>query len=43
LAATGLSADPKEYRRRLGEQPDDQLDRWVAELMRDVVKRRGIV
>jgi hypothetical protein len=43
LAATGLSADPKEYRRRLGEQPDDQLDRWAAELMRDVVKRRGIV
>jgi hypothetical protein len=43
LAATGLSADPKEYRKRLDGQPDDQLDRWVAELMRDVVKRRGIV
>jgi len=43
LASSGLSADPKEYRRRLGDQPDDQLDRWVAELMRDVVKRRGIV
>jgi hypothetical protein len=43
LGSTGLSADPKEYRKRLGDQPDDQLDRWVAELMRDVVKRRGIV
>jgi hypothetical protein len=43
LATTGLSGDPKEYRKRLDEQPDDQLDRWVAELMRDVVKRRGIV
>jgi hypothetical protein len=43
VAATGLSADPKEYRQRLADQSDDQLDRWVAELMRDVVKRRGIV
>jgi hypothetical protein len=43
MSGTGLSADPKEYRARLDEQPDDQIDRWVAELMRDVVKRRGIV
>lgn len=43
MPATGLSADPKEYRRRLADQPDDQIDHWVAELMRDVVKRRGIV
>jgi hypothetical protein len=43
VAVTGLSGDPKEYRRRLNEQPDDQIDRWTAELMRDVVKRRGIV
>jgi hypothetical protein len=43
LGATGLSGDPKEYRKRLAEQPDDQIDRWVAELMRDVVRRRGIV
>ena len=43
MSGTGLSADPKEYRARLGEQSDDQLDRWVSELMRDVVKRRGIV
>lgn len=43
MGATGLSTDPKEYRARLGEQPDEQIDRWVAELLRDVVKRRGIV
>jgi len=43
MGATGLSADPKEYRSRLADQPDDQIDRWAAELMRDVVKRRGIV
>jgi hypothetical protein len=43
MGATGLSADPQEYRARLAEQPDDQIDRWVAELLRDVVKRRGIV
>ena len=43
MSATGLSTDPKEYRARLDEQSDDQIDRWVAELMRDVVIRRGIV
>ena len=43
MSGTGLSADPREYRARLADQPDDQIDRWVAELMRDVVKRRGIV
>ena len=43
MSGTGLSADPKEYRKRLGDQADDQIDRWVSELMRDVVKRRGIV
>src|SRR6266480_937270 len=43
VAATGLSADPKEYRARLAEQSDDQIDTWTAELMRDVVIRRGIV
>jgi hypothetical protein len=43
VATTGLSADPKEYRARLAEQSDDQIDAWVAELMRDVVIRRGIV
>jgi hypothetical protein len=43
VEATGLSANPDEYRARLREQSDDQLDAWVAELLRDVVKRRGIV
>jgi hypothetical protein len=43
VASTGLSADPKEYRNRLTEQSDDQIDAWVAELMRDVAKRRGVI
>lgn len=43
MSGTGLSATPKEYRARLDGQPDDQIDSWVSELMRDVVKRRGIV
>lgn len=43
MASTGLSADPKVYRARLAEQTDEQIDAWVAELMRDVVIRRGIV
>ena len=43
MAATGLSADAQEYRSRLAEQPDAQIDTWAAELMRDVATRRGIV
>jgi hypothetical protein len=43
VGATGLSADPNEYRTRLTEQPDSQIDTWASELMRDVAKRRGIV
>ncbi len=43
MASTGLSADPIEYRKRLADQSDDQIDAWAAELMRDVVIRRGIV
>lgn len=43
MAATGLSADPKEYRIRLAEQTDQQIDLWAAELMRDVAKRRGVL
>ena len=43
MAATGLSADPTEYRARLGEQDDAQLDAWASELMRDVAKRRGVL
>jgi hypothetical protein len=42
VATTGLSADPKEYRDRLAEQSDDQLDAWASELMRDVAIRRGV-
>ena len=38
----GLSADPKEYRARLAEQTDEQIDAWAAELMRDVAIRRGV-
>jgi hypothetical protein len=43
LTTTGLSADPTEYRRRLGEQSDEQIDAWVAELMRDIAIRRGVL
>jgi hypothetical protein len=43
MSGTGLSADPTEYRNRLADQSDDQIDAWASELMRDVVKRRGIV
>lgn len=43
VATTGLSADPTEYRRRLGEQTDDQIDAWAAELMRDIAIRRGVL
>jgi hypothetical protein len=42
VASTGLSADPTEYRQRLTEQSDDQIDAWAAELMRDVAIRRGV-
>lgn len=43
MATTGLSADPTEYRTRLGEQTDEQIDAWAAELMRDVAIRRGVI
>jgi hypothetical protein len=43
VADTGLSADPTEYRARLAEQSDDQIDAWAAALMRDVAIRRGVV
>jgi hypothetical protein len=42
VGATGLSSDPKEYRGRLEEQSDDQIDAWAAEMMRDVAIRRGV-
>ena len=43
MAATGLSSDPIEYRARLTEQTDQQIDAWAAELMRDVAIRRGVI
>jgi hypothetical protein len=44
VASTGgLSPDPKEYRQRLAEQSDDQIDAWASEMMRDVAKRRGVL
>ncbi|MDP8904809.1 MAG: hypothetical protein M3N29_05755 [Chloroflexota bacterium] len=42
MTATGLSATPEEYRRRLDEQPDERVDAWVAELMRDMSIRHGV-
>jgi hypothetical protein len=43
VEATGLSATEEEYRARLGEQSDEQIDAWAAELMRDVAIRRGVI
>ena len=43
MATTGLSADRAEYRSRLTEQTDEQIDAWAAELMRDVAIRRGVL
>ena len=42
MTATGLSATPQEYRERLDAQTDEQIDAWVAELLRDVSIRRGV-
>jgi hypothetical protein len=43
VAGTGLSANPTEYRQRLDEQSDEQIDAWAAELMRDVAIRKGVL
>lgn len=43
MGATGLSADRNEYRARLAEQTDAQIDAWAAEMMRDTAIRRGVV
>lgn len=43
MGTTGLSADPTEYGARLAAQNDEQIDAWVAELMRDMVIRRGVI
>jgi hypothetical protein len=42
VGATGLATNPTEYRDRLREQSDEQLDAWAGELMRDVAARRGV-
>ncbi|HEY4751996.1 MAG TPA: hypothetical protein VIH37_01850 [Candidatus Limnocylindrales bacterium] len=43
MGATGLSADRTEYRTRLADQSDAQIDTWAAEMMRDTAIRRGVV
>ena len=43
MEATGLSADPTQYRARLAEQSDAQIDAWAAELMRDIAIRKGVL
>ncbi|OGN82584.1 MAG: hypothetical protein A2X23_01440 [Chloroflexi bacterium GWC2_73_18] len=42
MGATGLAADPQEYRRRLAEQDDEQIDAWAEEMMRDLSVRAGV-
>jgi hypothetical protein len=42
MTAAGLSATPEEYLERLSDQPDDRIDAWAAELMRDTSIRRGV-
>lgn len=42
MTATGLSANPQQYRERLDEQPDDRIDSWAAEFMRDTSIRVGV-
>ncbi len=43
MSSAGLSEDPKQYRRRLGEQDDEQLDAWMVDLMRDISIRKGVL
>ena len=43
MGSTGLATDPAEYRRRLLEQPDDQLDAWAVEAARDISVRVGVL
>ena len=43
MSSAGLSEDPKEYRSRLNEQSDEQIDAWTIELMRDVSIREGVL
>lgn len=43
MSSEGLSQDPKVYRKRLEEQPDEQVDAWMIELMRDMSIRHGVL
>ncbi len=43
MSSEGLSGDPAVYRERLNEQPDEQLDAWMIEFMRDMSIRRGVI
>lgn len=43
MGATGLASNRTEYRSRLREQSDEQIDAWVAEAMRDMSIRRGVL
>lgn len=43
MSSEGLSEDPKVYRKRLNEQPDEQIDTWMVECMRDTSIRRGVL
>ena len=43
MTTSGLSADPTEYRARLEDQTDEQIDSWAMELMRDVSIRKGVL
>lgn len=43
MGASGLSGNQSEYRSRLSDQPDAQIDQWAAELMRDIAIRRGVL
>jgi len=42
VSTTGLAATPEQYRSRLDEQPDAQIDAWATELVRDLSIRRGV-
>lgn len=43
MSSAGLAEDPDEYRRRLEEQSEEQLDAWMIDLMRDMSIRRGVL
>jgi hypothetical protein len=43
VGATGLAANRDEYRARLDEVADAQIDTWAAEAMRDIAIRRGVL